>query len=204
LSMQCPQCGQALPQEARFCLTCGVPLAGTPAYAARGRERIPGWAIALMVGCGGVILFLMVTALIIYVYWYTTSPVGIPPAHGRYRADEAEARAALEDLRYAVKEFEGDTGTYPRSLRDLSARTAPESGLVWNGTAAAARPISRLRWRGPYLEALGDRELPVNRLTGGSKEGVDWIYETSGLRLGSVSIGGVTGNDSAGEPYSEW
>lgn len=194
--MQCPQCGQALPEDVRFCIKCGTPLAGAPAYVPPRREGIPGWAIALIVGCGGLFLLFVVAVV---------AAIVLPRALGaRQRANEANARSTLEELRLAVREFQSDCGSYPKALTDLTARSAPKTGLVWTGTATAERAINPTDWKGPYLDNLAEGTVPVNKLTGGSAEGTDWIYNPPGEPLGTVIIGAVMGLDSHGTPFTEW
>jgi len=123
----------------------------------------------------------------------------------RQRANEANARATLESLRRSIKEFEADCHAFPKALTDISARTAPKTGLVWTGAAAVEKPINPSEWKGPYVEEWPEHPpLPVNKLTGGNQEGTDWIYNPPGKPLGTVIIGGVTGRDSTGQLFSEW
>jgi len=195
--MQCPRCGQDLPEEARFCLRCGTALTAVPAYGERHRERMPGLALALLAGCGGLVLLFVLVVM---------PAIVVPRVLGaRQRAKEANARATLDSLRNAVKEFEADCHVYPKSLGDISTKTAPKMGLVWTGTAVVEKAINPDDWKGPYVEEWpAHPPLPINKLTGGNREGTDWICNPPGKPLGTVVIGGVTGHDSAGKPYSEW
>jgi hypothetical protein len=101
--------------------------------------------------------------------------------------------------------FEADCGAHPASLTDVTLQTAPNSGIVWAGTGTDTRSISTLDWRGPYFAGLPAGELPQNRLTGGSTEGTDWVYDNSTTLLGSVSMpSSLNGSDASGTPFSEW
>jgi len=149
--------------------------------------------------------FTLVEMLIVMVIIAIVAAIVLPRVLGaRQRANEANARSTLEEIRKAVKEFEADCGAYPAALTDLTVRTAPSSGIVWTGSGTGTRTIDSLDWKGPYLENLASGQLPLNKLSGGSAEGTDWIYNPSGEPLGTVRIGGVTGNDSNGKPFSEW
>ncbi len=204
LEMQCAQCGQDLPEEARFCNKCGAAVTGeaTPAQAPVPILRVPMIRRLVMVqaiswgaSCLGFIIVPIIVVAIV-----------LPRVlQARQTAKEAEARATLQSLRNSVKEFEADCHVYPRLLADISAQSAPNTGLVWTGTAVEERPINPKDWKGPYIEELPRfPPLPINSLTGANEEGMDWIYNPPGKPLGTVRIGGVTGNDSAGTPYSEW
>jgi general secretion pathway protein G len=123
---------------------------------------------------------------------------------GRVRANEANARGSLDQLRKAVGEFESDCGAYPMKLTDLTLHTAPSTGVVWAGTGTGSRSIPASQYKGPYLP-LQSGYLPVNKLTGGSAEGTDWTYDNSTILLGTVSMpSSLTGNDTSGTPFSEW
>ena len=149
--------------------------------------------------------FTLVEVLIVMVIIAIVAAIVLPRILGaRQRANEANARSALQELRKAVKEFEADCGVYPALLTDVSARTAPANGIIWAGTGTGTRTINSLEWKGPYLDQVGAGMLPQNRLTGGSAEGTDWLYNPAGEPIGTVRIGGVTGNDFSGKPFTEW
>ncbi len=148
--------------------------------------------------------FTLVEMLIVMVIIAIVAAIVLPRVLGaRQRANEANARSTLEEMRKAVKEFEADCGAYPSVLSDLTVRTSPASGIVWTGTGTGTRTIDSLDWKGPYLDNLGAGLLPINKLTAGSAEGTDWMYDTTTL-LGTVSMPAGLGNDSSGKPFSEW
>jgi general secretion pathway protein G len=149
--------------------------------------------------------FTLVEMLIVMVIIAIVAAIVLPRVLGaRQRANEANAKSSLEELRKAVKEFEADCGAYPNALTDLSVRTCPATGIIWTGTGTGTRSISSLDWKGPYLDNLASGSLPSNKLSGGAAEGTDWLYNVSGEPVGTVQIGAVTGNDSSGKPFSEW
>ena len=148
--------------------------------------------------------FTLVEMLIVMVIIAIVASIVLPRVLGaRQRANETNTRNSLDEMRKAVKEFEADCGAYPATLADITARTAPSSGIVWVGTGTGTRTIDSLDFHGPYLDNMADGVLPVNLLTHGSAEGTDWIYNTTTM-LGMVSLPPGLGNDSNGFPYSNW
>ena len=148
--------------------------------------------------------FTLIEMLLVVVLIAIIAAIVLPRVLGaRQRANETNARNTLDEMRKAVKAFEADCGAYPAALSDLSVRTAPSSGVIWTGTGTGTHSIQSSDWKGPYLD-LAAGLLPENHLTGGSAEGTDWLYNPSDAPLGTVRIGGVSGSDSRGVPFSEW
>lgn len=149
--------------------------------------------------------FTLIEILLVMVIIAIIAAIVLPRVLGaRQRANESNARSTLQEMRKAVKEFEGDCGSYPSNLTDLTLRAAPSSGIIWTGTGTSTRSIKSTDWKGPYLDQVAAGQLPLNRLTGGSAEGADWLYNPSGEPLGTVRIGGLPGTDYSGKPFSEW
>lgn len=124
----------------------------------------------------------------------------------RQRATEAQARGTLRELRRAVKMFESDMGVYPASLADVCRKNPPDQGLVAAGSSVRTvtfSPAQKLDYKGPYCDYPA-YVLPINKITGGSEEGTDWVYVTDDVATLGVVRNGAPGRDSNGVPYSEW
>lgn len=131
--------------------------------------------------------FTLVELLVVLVVLAVVAAVVLPKfADSRGRANEAKLRSDLRLLRDAVDRHCNDTGVWPRSLRDLTAVTAPARGIDSNGAPA---PIAASDWHGPYIDSV-----PENPITHDN-----YFYGVSPPDVGVVR-GGVAAGASASGP----
>jgi type II secretion system protein G len=128
--------------------------------------------------------FTLVELLVVIVVLAVLAAIVLPKFVGAsQRSRESALRADLKLLRNAVSAFNADTGTYPASLADLAATTAPAAGKSATGTDVN---ITASDWHGPYIE-----EVPTDPISSGA-----FGYSTA-----SGSAGKVT---SAATGYTTW
>ena len=108
----------------------------------------------------------------------------IPRTHDR----EAALRKDLTVCRAAIQVFYDDTKHFPSTLADLSAPTAPDTGLNKQGEE---EDISG--WHGPYLSSVPLDPISNRPLT----------YCTTTAHLGHVSSSS-SAHPSTGDAYASW
>ena len=129
--------------------------------------------------------FTLVELLVVVVLIAVLASIAIPKfMNSGLRSREAALRADLKLYRNAVELFTNDCGASPATLADLTATTAPVSGL---DPAAGVKTINAADWNGPYLYALVPDPISTT------------AFDYS-VTAGSVGV--VT--SSAGAPYSGW
>lgn len=106
------------------------------------------------------------------------------------RTAEQQLRSDLKHIRNVIVLFYNDTGTYPATLKDLGARSAPAFGLVSDGTT---RPVDPADWHGPYMDVVPND--PVS--------GRPFTYSTTVGSIGNVTSS-ATGDGMDGTTYSSW
>lgn len=135
--------------------------------------------------------FTLVELLIVIIIIAVLAAVVVPKfASSGNRSKESALRADLKLVRNAVELFRHDTGVYPAQLSDLTAGTAPASGLDEAGNSKA---ITASDYKGPYLQTLG--KDPVS--------GNNFNYSTTAGSVGKVTSS-ASGNGSDGTAYSTW
>lgn len=107
------------------------------------------------------------------------------------RSKENALKADLTLLRTAIGNFQNDTGLFPAALSDLTAATAPATGLNASGASIA---IPANSWHGPYVNKM----IPADPVSGSA-----FLYTTSGTSTGQVT-GSAGGNALDGTAYSTW
>ncbi len=135
--------------------------------------------------------FTLVELLIVIIIIAVLAAIAIPKfANSSTRGKESSLKANLKLYRNAVELFKNDTGSYPATLTDLTATSAPANGKDSAGSSKAITPAD---WKGPYLNM---QELD-------SVSGAAFTYSTTSPTVGLVSPS-ATGNDSAGVAYSTY
>ena len=146
--------------------------------------------------------FTLIEMLIVMVIIAVLAAIVLPRIlSARQRANEANARQTLSELRTAVQNFQADTGLYPTALAGVVATAAPSNGLAVEGTATASRSLTASYWHGPYMENA-EQGVPTCILTGTTT----WLYTTTPASLvGTVKVpSALTGSDIDGVAYSLW
>lgn len=129
--------------------------------------------------------FTLVELLIVIIIIAVLAAIAIPKfADSSKRSKEAALKADLKLYRNAIELYKADTGTYPSTLADLAATSAPTNGVDSTGTSKA---ITASDWKGPYLQAI--ETDPVG--------GAAFTYTTASPNVGVVK-------SSAGSPYDTW
>ena len=154
--------------------------------------------------------FTLVEMLIVMVIIAILAAIVLPRIlAARQKANEANAKSTLEELRKSVKEFESDMGFYPAELTDvvLAPASTPAAGKVWGGSSTGFQDYTGVvdanSYRGPYVEVQTAGTLPVNKVTGGEAIGADWVYDLTSNKV--VTMGtAATGDDTTGVPYADW
>lgn len=106
------------------------------------------------------------------------------------REKEAALKADLNLLRRAVSLYKADTGAYPAKLSDLSAMSAPKTGIDSSGEKLKIEPAN---WRGPYLQ-----DIPTDALTGKA-----FLYGAKSPDAGKVTSS-AAGIGMDGTAYRTW
>lgn len=136
--------------------------------------------------------FTLIEVLIVIVVIAILAAIIVPRVWINKRAkSEATLRVCLQEMRNAIGLFYAQCGDYPSQLYDLVADTPPMIG--GNG-----KQINHDDFRGPYM-GTEYPWLPINPITGGNVEGVDWIYNP---KTGEVRAKSGTALD--GSDYDEW
>ncbi len=111
----------------------------------------------------------------------TTAPLPADAARG---PQEQALKAALVNMRTAVKQFQSDTGAFPLLLEDLVAPDNTRLNANFNNDA-------RARYRGPYLTGTGGingSALPANPFATTAVVGSHWSYDpTTGMVKSAVT-----------------
>ena len=135
--------------------------------------------------------FTLVELLIVIIIIAVLAAIAIPKfANSSLRSKESALRSNLKISRDSIDIFRTDTGVYPAAMSDLSATSAPASGLDATG---GVKSITATDWRGPYLQAV------PNDPTDGGALG----YTTTGATTGKVTAHN-SGNAIDGTAYSTW
>lgn len=104
------------------------------------------------------------------------------------RSRDDAMRANLAVVRAAVDAFRNDTGLYPSALANLSATSAPATGI--DPSTGSSASLTSSDWRGPYLRVVPN-DIVSNAAFG--------YTSTTGVVLPSA-----TGNDARGVAYSTY
>ncbi len=135
--------------------------------------------------------FTLVELLVVIVVLAVLAAIVLPKfMNSSQRSKESALRSDLKLLRNAVGLFQADTGTYPATLADLAATSAPAKGLDSTGAQVA---ITASDWHGPYLQ-----EVPKDPVAGAA-----FNYGTTSPDVGKVTSS-ATGNGLDGTAYSGW
>lgn len=136
-------------------------------------------------------------------------PIVLPRILGaRQRANEANSRGCLDQLRMAVKEFEAEVGAYPVNLVDVQGTSAPAEGIFVSDSNVEVRALTeeqKAAYRGPYIDNLPPGQLPICKLNE-KNDAATWVYSGADApadKVGNVTCG-VLGSDASGTPYSDW
>jgi len=128
--------------------------------------------------------------LIVIVILAVLAAIAIPRfMNSGSRSKEASLHGDLKLCRNAIQTFQNDTSAYPASISDLTATTAPTSGV--DGTAGGSKAIAPSDFHGPYMVAIPTDPVSGNALT----------YSTTAGSVGKVSSS-ATGSDSDGNAFS--
>lgn len=106
--------------------------------------------------------FTLIELLVVIVIIAVLALIAIPRFQDAgTRSREASLKSDLSLLRSAIATYYTDTGAFPTGLTDLTATTAPATGL---SSAAASVNISSADWHGPYLQNAvpTDPVMPAN------------------------------------------
>jgi general secretion pathway protein G len=129
--------------------------------------------------------FTLVELLIVIIIIAILAAIAIPKfADSSLRSKQAALKADLKLYRNAIELFKSDCGSYPATLNDLAATSAPANGL---DSAGATKAITLSDWKGPYLQAVETDPISGSAFT----------YTTTSPGVGNVI-------SSAGSPYSTW
>ena len=135
--------------------------------------------------------FTLVELLVVIVVLAVLAAIVLPKfMNSSTRSKESALKSDLKLMRNAVSLFFTDTGTYPKTLADLTATAAPAKGL---DTAAADKAVTASDWHGPYLESLPNDPI----------SGAAFTYSTTSPTVGKVNSS-ATGNGLDGTAYSGW
>lgn len=135
--------------------------------------------------------FTLVELLIVIVILAVLAAIAIPRfMSAGIRSKEASLKANLKLTRNAIQSFNADCGSYPATLDDLAATSAPATGLT---SAASSRAISSSDWHGPYLSTV-----PFDPVSGSGLK-----YSATAPAVGTVGCA-TPGNDSDGVPYTSY
>ena len=135
--------------------------------------------------------FTLVELLVVIVVLAVLAAIVLPKfMNSSKRSKESALKSGLALMRNAVGLFQTDTGTYPKTLADLAATSAPAKGLDSAGTEVS---ITAGDWHGPYLQ-----EVPKDPI-GGS----DFTYSVTSGSVGKVTSS-ATGNGLDATAYSAW
>lgn len=125
--------------------------------------------------------FTLIELLVVIVIIAVLALIAIPKfVDSGKRSKEASLKSNLSLLRSAIATYQTDTGAYPTLLTDLTATTAPTTGVDKTGTTAN---INLADWHGPYIQG----SLPTD-ITG-----VQFAYTASGT---TTPIGTVKSNSA--------
>lgn len=95
--------------------------------------------------------FTLIELLVVIVIIAVLALIAIPKFQDAgQRSKEASLKSNLSLLRSAIATYQTDTGTYPNTLSDLAATTAPAKGYDKTGTSVN---IDATTWHGPYLQS---------------------------------------------------
>lgn len=135
--------------------------------------------------------FTLVELLVVIVILAVLAAIVLPKfMDSGKRSKEAALKGDLKLLRNAVTLFQTDTGTYPLTLADLAATSAPATGY---DTAGATTNIVASTWHGPYVQ-----EIPADPVSSGV-----FTYTASSPNVGKVKST-ATGNAIDGTAFSSW
>lgn len=136
--------------------------------------------------------FTLVELLIVIIIVAVLAAVAIPKfQNSSQRAREAALRSQLKVTRDAIEQFRNDCDGWPKELKDLASRRAPDEVLNNGGND---KELKDGKFQGPYL-----LNVPSSPIQGG-----DLIYNTSGgaRRVGTVTHTSGTALD--GSDYADW
>jgi len=106
--------------------------------------------------------FTLVELLIVIVILAVLAAIAIPRfMNSGSRSKEASLHGDLKLCRNAIQTFQNDTSAYPASISDLTATTAPTSGV--DGTAGGSKAIAPSDFHGPYMVAIRQIRSPEMR-----------------------------------------
>jgi general secretion pathway protein G len=134
--------------------------------------------------------FTLVELLIVIIIIAVLAAIAIPKfTNKRLQSQESAARSDLKVFRGAISRFFADTGLYPNAPADLTSRTKPVDGALWNGTSWVVYPTPN-SWSGPYLEHIPECPIPL------------FNYEV--VRSGSSVDAKIVSVAAGSNPYRFW
>ena len=137
--------------------------------------------------------FTLIEVLIVITVIAILAMLVIPRAMGaRRRANEAQLRGNLKQIRDGIERFEATTAAWPPALSDLMAANAADISADFDGRGGS---VDRNAYDGPYLLVPGN-SLPKDPFTGAE----DWNYDNATGDVHSSS----TLTSLSGSAYSTW
>ncbi|MEQ1823097.1 MAG: type II secretion system protein GspG [Fimbriimonadaceae bacterium] len=135
--------------------------------------------------------FTLVELLIVIIIIAVLTAIAAPKfANKKVSAQESAARSDLKNIRNAIARFYNDTGLYPNSENDLTAKTRPTDGVYWNGSSWVTAPVPNT-WSGPYIYKYPS--CPI----------ADYSYEA--VRVGTArDVRIKPDNEGGSNPYRFW
>lgn len=131
--------------------------------------------------------FTLIELLVVLVIIAVMAAIVVPKFASRgQQSRETALKSDLKLLRNAVQMFQTDTDAFPESLDDLTATTAPDSGINSKGASVA---IVAGTWKGPYIQG----EVPTDPISN-----KDFKYSR-----GTITSTG-TGKALDGTKYTTW
>src|SRR5579875_1598048 len=125
--------------------------------------------------------FTLIELLVVIVIIAVLALIAIPRFQDAgTRSKESSLRSDLALLRTAIGTYYTDTGAFPTALPDLTATTAPATGVSAAGASATIDPTT---WHGPYVQSIPtDPVMPAGTqfsYTGTGTTGIGTVKSTS-------------------------
>jgi len=140
--------------------------------------------------------FTLIEVLIVIVVIAVLASIVVPRLLGAARsAREARLKATLQQMREAIRLFEGEFGGHPCRLWHLMANQPPNHCHADGDGHRIDIDQSSVTWNGPYF-TTPDGQLPVDPITGEA----NWSYSWRTGKLHSSA----TGTAIDGTPYSDF
>lgn len=135
--------------------------------------------------------FTLVELLVVIVVLAVLAAIVLPKfMNSGTRSKESALKSDLKLLRSQVSMFQADTGSFPKTLADLAATSAPLKGLDSSGAEVS---ITSSDWHGPYIDSV-----PKDPITK-----ADFTYGTTSPDVGKVTSSS-TATSSEGTAYNTW